>query len=124
MDMIFVCVTVFLVVFMSLVWVAYKLTNNPSIIDFTWSLALMAAGIIYMNRDSDYSNLRTLVIAALLVLWSLRLAGYMFFSRAIKNKVDKRYLEFSRDWRMNKSLGFYLNFQLQALLVFLISFCF
>jgi steroid 5-alpha reductase family enzyme len=57
-------------------------------------------------------------------LWALRLAGYILYTRIRQGHVDKRYTEISSNWKINHSLGFFLNFQLQGLLIFIISFIF
>ncbi len=107
---------------MSLIWVIYKLLKNPSVIDVSWSLGLMTAGLIFLWSQSI--TLRNAIISTLLILWSLRLAAYLCFTRIRKKHIDKRYIELSNTWKINKSLGFFLNFQLQGLLIFIISLVF
>ena len=63
-------------------------------------------------------------ISALLILWALRLAGYLWYTRIYPGHVDKRYIELSDSWKISPTLGFFINFQLQGLLIFIISFVF
>lgn len=114
-----VAVIAYLIVQMCLVWGVYRLLKNPSVVDVSWSLGLMMSGLIYLNI-MPFTQ-RNAVISALLVLWALRLAGYLWYTRIRQGHVDKRYTELSNQWKINQSLGFFLNFQLQGLLIFVIS---
>lgn len=107
---------------MTIVWVIYRVLKNPSVVDVSWSLGLMMAGLIYLGEHT--LNLRTTMIAALLIIWALRLAGYLWYTRIRLGHVDKRYLELSHSWKIAKSLGFFLNFQLQALFILILSIVF
>lgn len=115
-------VIMYLILQMCCVWIIYRLTKNPSVVDTSWSLGLMFSGFIYLW--SGHVTLRTVVVSVLLTVWALRLAGYLWYTRLSKGHVDKRYTELSDTWKINQSVGFFLNFQLQGLLIFLISFVF
>lgn len=119
---IIVIVCLYLVVQMCCIWVVYRLLKNPSVVDASWSMGLMMSGFIYLA--SMPITPRTAVVAALLALWALRLSGYLWYTRIHQGHVDKRYTELSNHWKINQSLGFFLNFQLQGLLIFMISFVF
>lgn len=119
--------TILIVVFylvsqMTLMWLWYKRINNPSIVDLSWSIGLMMAGLIYLFADGI--NHRKLVIAALLCVWAIRLAGHLWWTRLRFGHIDKRYTAISKDWKINPAVGFFINFQIQAFLIFLISFIF
>lgn len=117
-----IIVIVYLMLQMCIVWVLYRLYNNPSIVDFFWPIGLMVSGLIYLF--SSLLTSRTLILAILLTIWSLRLAGYLWFTRLRFSHVDKRYIALSNQSKLNHSLGFFLNFQLQGLLIFIISLVF
>lgn len=112
-------VYVYLFLQMSLIWIIYRLSKNPSVVDVSWSIGLMVAGLIYLWSQSY--TLRNVIISALLILWSLRLASYLWITRIRKGLVDKRYTELSSNWKISQSLGFFINFQLQALFILIIS---
>lgn len=112
----------YLIVQMSVVWVIYRVLKNPSVVDASWSIGLMASGLIYLV--SATLTLRTMVVSLLLIVWALRLAGYLWYTRIRHGHIDKRYTELSSDWKISHALGFFLNFQLQGLLIFIISFVF
>jgi steroid 5-alpha reductase family enzyme len=112
----------YLVIQMTLVWGIANLIRNHSIIDVFWPLGLAASGLIYF-----YPHLLTargMIISSLITLWGLRLASYIYFSRIHKGIVDKRYVALSNGWKTSKSLGYFLHFQFQGLLIFLMSFVF
>lgn len=107
---------------MCFVWIVYRLIKNPSIVDASWSIGLMASGLLYLW--SLPMTPRSSVISVLIIIWALRLAGYLWFTRISQGHVDKRYTELSNHWKISQSFGFFLNFQLQGLLIFIISFVF
>jgi len=122
MQTIIFFVAIYLVLQMTFVWLLYRITKNPSIVDVTWSLGLIVSGLIYLFNQPI--NFRLLIIAGLLLAWGLRLAGYLWYTRIRFGHVDKRYQQLSDGWKMAKSAGFFLNFQLQGLLIFIISIVF
>lgn len=115
-------VFVYLVLQMGFVWMVYRILKNPSVVDASWSIGLMMSGLMYLG--SMPITPRSTVVGALLVLWALRLAGYIWYTRIHQGHIDKRYTELSTNWKINQSLGFFLNFQLQGLLIVIISFVF
>lgn len=112
----------YLVLQMCFIWIVYRLLKNPSVVDASWSIGLLMSGLIYLG--SMLITQRTTLVGALLTLWALRLAGYLWYTRILQGHIDKRYTELSNNWKINQSLGFFLNFQLQGLLIFIISFIF
>jgi steroid 5-alpha reductase family enzyme len=117
-----IIVYLYLIVQMSLVWGLYRILKNPSVVDVSWSFGLMMAGLIYISQETI--NLRSMIISGLLVLWAFRLAGFLWLTRIKKGHIDKRYLQLSNNWKMAKSLGFFLNFQLQGFFIFILSIVF
>ena len=104
---------------MLVVWVLYRVLKNPSIVDVSWSLGLMVSGLIYLLNVP--MTFRIKIISCVLVLWGLRLAGYLWYTRARVGLVDKRYTRLSDNWKIAKPLGFFLNFQLQGFFILIIS---
>jgi steroid 5-alpha reductase family enzyme len=104
---------------MCVLWFIYRRLNNPSVVDVSWSIGLMISGLIYLG--SIPITPRNMLVGFLLILWALRLAGYLWYTRIHRGHLDKRYTALSEGWTINESLGFFLNFQLQGVLIFLIS---
>lgn len=119
MNHIIIVVVFYLFLQMCGVWCVYRLTKNPSVVDVSWSLGLMISGLIYLW--SMPINYRSAVIGILIIIWALRLAGYLYYARIMRGHVDKRYTALSTNWKMSQALGFFLNFQLQGVLIFIIS---
>lgn len=115
----FSMVVIYLFLQMSFMWGLYRILKNPSVVDVSWSLGLMVSGLIYLSRTA--LSVRSLIIGFLLILWALRLAFYLWYTRIRKGHVDKRYIELSTNWKISPSLGFFINFQLQGLLILIIS---
>jgi len=111
-------VLLFSLLLMLAVWALAFLINNPSIVDVFWSLGLMTAGYIYLLPFCKHSSI--VVILLLLAIWAFRLAGYLYFTRIKQKIVDKRYLYLNQAWT-KQWIGYLLNFQLQAVLIFFIS---
>lgn len=112
-------VVIYLFLQMSIMWGLYRILKNPSVVDVSWSLGLMVAGFIYLA--SGQVTMRIQIIGMLLGLWALRLAFYLWYTRIREGHVDKRYLQLSSRWKISPSLGFFLNFQLQGVLILVIS---
>lgn len=102
-------------VLMSATWLYYRLKGNPGAIDVAWSIGHWLAGTIFLFSVSV--NTRTIVLWLLLTLWAVRLAGYLYWTRVRVGEIDKRYTELSQQWKMAPSLGFFLNFQFQGILI-------
>lgn len=117
--LIIVIVAIYIFLHMFGAWGVYRLTNNPSVVDVAWGLGLMVSGLIYLW--SQPMNARLIVISSLLILWGVRLSGYIWYTRIRKGIVDKRYLKLSEDWKIARPLGFFLNFELQGLFILIMS---
>ncbi|KTC83821.1 DUF1295 domain-containing protein [Legionella brunensis] len=112
-------VIVFIVIHMSLIWIWYRLKNNPSVVDVGWASGLTLAGLIYLNIET-ISN-RSKLLSLILIIWGFRLGFYLWYTRIRKNLIDKRYVALSNNWKIAKFLGFFINFQLQGFFIFIIS---
>lgn len=115
-------VAAYLFLQMCLIWVLYMIYKNPSIVDGSWSIGLMASGMIYLFSTSITS--RKMLVACLLSIWAIRLALHLGITRIRKGHIDKRYTTISSQWKIKQDLGFFLNYQFQASLIFVISFIF
>lgn len=104
---------------MSLIWLWYRKTNNPSVVDVGWATGLMLCGLIYLSQQAI--SVRTIVLGMALIIWGVRLGGYLWWTRIRKNLVDKRYLVLSQSWKIKKPLGYFINFQLQGVFIFIVS---
>lgn len=120
--MIIIGVFIFIILHMTLFWGVYRWLKNPSVVDVGWASVLTCSGWIYWyyGRLSWVSTLTCLLLLA----WGLRLGGYLYLTRIGKGHQDKRYTKLSEGWKMAKSLGFFINFQVQGFLALFISLSF
>lgn len=117
--MLFGLIAVLISLHMTGIWIWYRISNNPSVVDVGWALGLTLSGLVILNVTPR--TVRHDVFSVLLLLWGLRLAIYLWFTRIRKGIVDKRYLTLSQDWKIAKPLGFFLNFELQGLFILMLS---
>ncbi|MDP3268254.1 MAG: DUF1295 domain-containing protein [Legionella sp.] len=108
-----------LFIHMCVVWGIYRYLKNPSVVDVGWASGLTLSGLLYLWIPSI--SFRTLILGLILILWGARLGIYLWYTRIRLGHVDKRYTSLSSQWKIAKPLGFFLNFQLQALLILVIS---
>lgn len=112
-------VWVAIIMFMSCIWLIYRLIDNPAIVDTGWALALVLAGLLYLSFG--LWTMRDTLLACVLVAWGLRLGSFLFTTRILRGERDKRYDDIADAWQYSKALGYFLNFQLQGVFIMLIS---
>ena len=100
---------------MLLLWLIHLPIRNASVVDPGWAGGLALLGVIYAAMGGGYP-LRTVLIASMALLWGLRLAFYLLFTRVIGHPEEGRYVQLRREWGGNLPLKFLLFFQFQALL--------
>lgn len=104
---------------MCLIWVWYLYSKNPSVVDVGWASGLTIIGMLYLYSSPVSS--RKILLSLVLLIWGLRLGGYLWFTRIHRHLLDKRYTKLSEKWTTSKPLGFLLNFQFQGMLILIVS---
>ena len=95
--------------------------RNFSIVDIAWSAAFTPLALLYAARGEGYEARRAL-IAAMVTLWSLRLAGHLYRRiAALHPEEEGRYVQLRQEWAANLRTRFFLFFQVQGLLAALLS---
>lgn len=92
--------------------------KNPGIVDLFWALGILFLGGFYavLGNEGGLAFLPIQWVAAgCVAAWALRLSGYLFWTRIRAGERDKRYLSLQSSWS-RVGLGFFLNFQFQAIL--------
>ncbi|MEP7352228.1 MAG: DUF1295 domain-containing protein, partial [Acidobacteriota bacterium] len=105
---------------MLLLWLIHLKTGNASVVDPGWAGGLALIAVIYANMADGYRP-RVLLIAGMAVIWGLRLALYLLFTRVIGHPEEGRYVELRRTWGTNIWLKFLVFFEFQAVLSVLLS---
>lgn len=108
-----------IVIHMSLVWLWYWKTNNPSVVDVGWASGLTLSGLLYLSQSMI--SMRTVVLGFMLIFWGIRLGSYLWWTRIKQKQKDKRYVVLSQSWTMKEPLVFFINFQLQGIFIFVVS---
>ena len=105
---------------MLILWLIHLPLRNASVVDPGWAGGLALLAVIYAAMAPGYQR-RALLIATMAVLWGLRLAGFLLFTRVIGHPEEGRYVQLRRDWGGNMALKFLAFFEFQALLCLLLS---
>ncbi|WP_298772275.1 DUF1295 domain-containing protein [uncultured Shewanella sp.] len=104
---------------MILAWFIGFWTHNPSVIDVFWPMTILLASLILAGGIA--TGLVSQLLQLLLLIWSLRLGGYLLFKRVLPHHLDKRYTYISARWEGSKKIGFFINFQLQGVMAVVIA---
>ncbi len=108
-------------VMMTAVWLLARRIDNAGVVDVAWALGFaILAGIYLLIGEGDPS--RKLLICGMASIWSLRLGAYLGI-RVWKHhpQEDGRYAALREQYPKNTWLMFFGFFQLQAVLLALLS---
>ncbi|TGL61883.1 DUF1295 domain-containing protein [Leptospira ognonensis] len=108
--------------FMSLMWYWGKSRNNYAVIDVGWGLVI--AGIYSLLVLPSSANLTAkLAILIPVLVWAIRLSGFLYFTRIRTNHPeDKRYAGFRESYGDKVHQKFFTNvFLLQGVLALLLA---
>lgn len=108
-----------------IVWLIAERTKNGGIIDVFWGLGFAIEVLLFSLLAqilglpvAIMENSRAQILTLMVLAWSLRLAFYLFQRfRRLYPEEDSRYKAFREAWGKRASLGMFLAFQLQALLL-------
>ena len=108
-------------VLMAAVFLVALRLRNFSIVDIAWSAVFTPLVLLYATLTRGYGPRRAL-IATMVTLWSLRLAGHLYARiAALHPEEEGRYLRLRQEWAGNLHPRFFLFFQAQAVLAALLS---
>jgi len=105
---------------MLVLWLIHLPLRNAAIVDAGWAGGLALLGLLYGLMGVGWGPRRAL-IAAMAVVWGLRLALYLLLTRVIGQPEEGRYLQLRRQWGNHVALKFLLFFEFQALLSLLLA---
>jgi steroid 5-alpha reductase family enzyme len=95
--------------------------RNFSIVDIAWSANFTPLALLYAVGGGGYLPRRAL-IAAMVTLWSLRLAAHLHARIfALHPEEEGRYVQLRREWAARVNVRFFAFFQAQGLLNALLS---
>jgi hypothetical protein len=105
---------------MLLLWLIHLPLHNAAIVDVGWAGGLALLGVLYAILGTGWAPRRTM-FAAMALLWGLRLALYLLFTRVIGQPEEGRYVQLRREWRGHVALKFLAFFQFQAVLCLVLA---
>jgi len=93
-------------------WSIYQACKKEVIADIAWSLGILLQGIIYYHFFAQL-GVQTYFLL-LLIIWSLRLSGFLFWNRILKPWHDKRYEKIIERSPRSSTQTLFINYQIQA----------
>jgi steroid 5-alpha reductase family enzyme len=101
---------------MAMAWVVQQRTGNSGWVDTIWtfSVGLVGAASALWPIPGDAPSARPWLVAALVMVWSLRLGGHIAL-RAAAGTDDPRYATFAREWGADAPRRMFFFLQNQGL---------
>lgn len=104
---------------MTVMWLVQLKTRNAGIVDVAWAGNLGLLAVIYAWVGEGNIE-RSTLLAAMVVLWSLRLTIYLF-QRNVGQEEEGRYQHLRRTWQPHINFKFLLFFWAQGILDVILS---
>ena len=100
-------------ILMTMVWTRQLFSKDASFVDVAWagSIGVLAAFFLYVKSNRQLGDY---MIASVSMLWSARLAGYLFLNRIVGKPEDGRYRHLRETMGNRFQLFLFWFFQLQA----------
>ncbi|MBT8394806.1 MAG: DUF1295 domain-containing protein [Bacteroidia bacterium] len=119
--MLFVWALLGVLLLMTILWLISIPLKNVSIVDIFWGIGYLVAISFYTFLSDDIFT-RQWILFVLVLIWSLRLSGYLFFRNYGKGE-DFRYQEFRKHFGAKRYwwFSFFQVFLLQGALIMLVS---
>jgi steroid 5-alpha reductase family enzyme len=105
---------------MALLWCYARAIGKVTIVDVGWSAGTGLTGLFFAATTPG-PGARHFLVAAMLGLWSLRLATHLFLDRVWHREEDGRYRSLRKRWGARADNYFFIFFQVQALLAWLFA---
>lgn len=97
-------------------WLVQQRTKNSGIVDVGWAASFALIVALFAIRAESLPPIGIVVI-----VWSVRLTGYLISRGAASSPEEGRYVELRRTWGANASRNFFVFFQAQAALAGVLS---
>jgi steroid 5-alpha reductase family enzyme len=108
---------------MALLWKVAERRTQRALADLGWTIGV---GILALTWSTlgEGDLWRRVLLAAMGLIWCVRLAVHLWRDRLKSGKEDGRYIAISQNWGEHASRRYFIFFQAQGLLSFLLSFSF
>jgi len=105
---------------MALFWLWQRQKSMADIIDVGWALCLCFLATLYTLLGTTDIKRRVLFLV-IIWGWGLRLSHHLFFNRFVKGIEDGRYQTLRQMWGKKAQLYFFILFQGQSILAYLLA---
>ena len=105
---------------MCVLWLIYRASNKPMIVDAGWGFGLAFIGMFYAILGEGDAT-RRIIIGAMTAIWGTRLGSYLLFTRVLGHHHDKRYDMLEKEWKKNIPFRYFLFYQYQAFAIVLVT---
>jgi len=94
-------------------WLIYLKKKNPAVVDLGWAIGLTIMGLTH-NLSGGMLSAGRLLTSVLVLLWGIRLGGYIFWTRLRLGKRDARYESLHSKSKIPVPLFFLIHYLIQA----------
>ena len=101
-------------------WLVYRRTGNPAVVDPGWAGTLAVLALAYAVLGSGHP-IHRVTIGVMGGIWGFRLSWYLLVNRVLGGHRDGRYDTLQERWKSGLSWKFFVFFELQALLAVVLS---
>lgn len=98
---------------MSLLWMIQRKTGDAGIVDVAWGMGVCGIACLFAWGSSPGNPTRRWVVAALALLWAIRLSSYVLH-RVLTLPEDGRYQQLKKEWGAQNQVRMFRFYQLQA----------
>jgi steroid 5-alpha reductase family enzyme len=94
-------------------WLVYLWKRNPAVVDLGWAVGLTLMGLTHHLMTGRIS-LGNILVSLLVLLWGIRLGGYLFWTRLRLGKKDARYESLQKKQTIPAPVFFLMHYLIQA----------
>ena len=106
-----------------ILWFFYLWKKNPAVVDLGWAVGLTLMGLTHSLVRGAITN-ATVLTSVLILLWGLRLGGYLFWTRLRLGKKDTRYESIQKKQKLSAPIFFLIHYIIQACFQAVVGFVF
>lgn len=107
---------------LTVLWFFYLWKKNPAVVDLGWAIGLSLMGLTHNLRGT--TTTATVLTSVLVLLWGLRLGGYLFWTRLRLGKKDTRYESIQKKQKLPAPIFFLIHYIIQACFQAVVGFVF
>jgi len=104
-------------------WLVYLWKRNAAVVDLGWAVGLTLMGLTHHLITGTVSS-GNVLISLLVLLWGIRLGGYLFWTRLRLGKKDARYESLQEKQTIPAPLFFLIHYLIQACFQAIVGFVF